>query len=51
MDDERQRLVATSAEFQQSMVDDTADQWQKNTGSMYPCSRWSLGSFAVMLLA
>ena len=26
---ERQRLVATWAEFQQSMVDDTVDQWQK----------------------
>ena len=27
---ERQRLVATWAAFQQSMVDDTVDQWQKD---------------------
>ena len=27
---ERQRLVATWAEFQQSVVDDTVDQWQKD---------------------
>ena len=26
---ERQRLVATRAEFQQSMVDDTVNQWRK----------------------
>jgi len=28
-DELRKRLVATWAEFQQSMVDDTVDEWQK----------------------
>jgi len=41
-DELRKLLIATWAEFQQSMVDDAVDQWQKNTGSMYPCRRWSL---------
>ena len=33
---ERQRLVATWAEFQQSIVDDTVDQWQKRLEACRP---------------
>ena len=46
----RKRLVVIWAEFQQSVVDDAVDHWQKKTRSMYPCRRWSLWTFAVMLL-
>ena len=35
----------------QSMVDDAFDQWQKKTGSMYPCRRWLLLTLAVTLPA
>jgi len=36
------RLVATLADFQQSMADDAVGQRQKKTGSTYLCRRWSL---------
>jgi len=44
-----QRLVETWAGFQQSMVDDAIDHWQK-TWSVCLCRRWSLWTVAVTLL-
>ena len=43
---ERQRLVATWAEFQQSMVDDTVHQWQKR---LEACIRAEGGHFEYLL--
>ena len=42
----RQRLVATWAEFQHSMVDDTVDQWQK---ILEACTRAVGGHFEHLL--
>ena len=46
-DELRKRLVAAWAEFQYSVVD-YAWSVAKKTGSMYPCTRWSLWALAAM---
>ena len=43
---ERQRLVATWAEFQQSVVDYTVDQWRKR---LEACIRAECGHFEYLL--
>jgi len=49
-DELRQRLVATWAEIQQSVVYDATDQCWKDW-KQYPYRRWSFQTFAVTWLA
>ena len=51
MDELQKHLVATWAEFQQSMVDDAVDQWQKRPEACTRAEGGHFEHFAVTLLA